>query len=104
MEMMEIHPWKQCSRVGKLLERLPRILDVRVLTKWVITGCHAESMAPLRLTKSLRNLTQDMSKLDMTTLGKMDTTTLDIELDAEFLDSMFSQYDEQQQNSGHSHF
>ena len=45
-----------------------------------------------------------MSKLVMTTQGKMDTTTLDIELDAELLDSMFSQCDEQQQNSEHSHF
>ena len=41
-------------------------------------------------------ITQYMSNLDM--------TTLDIELDAEALDSMCFQYGEQQQHNGHSHF
>ena len=37
----------------------------------------------------------------MTTL---DMTTLDIEVDAEALDSMCTQGGEQQQDNGHSHF
>lgn len=41
-------------------------------------------------------ITQYMSNLDM--------TTLDIELDAEALDSMCTQGGEQQQDNGHSHF
>jgi hypothetical protein len=37
-------------------------------------------------------------------LSNLDMTTLDIELNSEMLDSMFSQGGEEQQQSGNSHF